>query len=499
MQGGFETMGSGKVNRKRSVIFIRRKALMLGFQFFDLAGLLLSFLITLCIKRLVNRNGLEGAVDTLAYWMGGENLLVFVSFCFIWHIVFRSLGLYRSRRFASRRAEAFDILKAVTLGTLIILTVATLARKTFVTPEIIVTFLAAAGSVSLIGRTALRKGLAYLRSKGRNLRFMVIVGTNSRALRFARIIESRKELGYRIRGFVDMPWSGNERFLKEGYPLLGGFGDFTGIINNKVVDEVMVCLPLRSCYDQANLIVKLCEEQGIVVRFLPDLFNLKLAQSNIEQFEDEYMITLFTGGMGGWQAFAKRIIDIVVSGMLLMLLFPVFLLIALIIKATSPGPAFFIQERVGLNKRKFRLYKFRTMVEDAEKRQEALLSLNEVAGPVFKIKDDPRVTPVGRLLRKTSLDELPQLMNVLKGDMSLVGPRPLPVRDYMGFDQDWHRRRFSVRPGITCLWQVNGRHEIPFEKWMELDMDYIDRWSFWLDIRILAKTISAVLRCKEAS
>jgi len=166
---------------------------------------------------------------------------------------------------------------------------------------------------------------------------------------------------------------------------------------------------------------------------------------------------------------------------------------------TSNYTVFFVQERVGLNKRRFRVYKFRTMVKDAEQKQAELEDLNEVMGAAFKITNDPRITPVGSFLRKTSIDELPQLINVLKGDMSLVGPRPLPVRDYNGFNTDWHRRRFSVRPGITCLWQVNGRHNITFEKWMELDLEYIDQWSLLLDLSILVKTIPAVLKGSGAS
>jgi lipopolysaccharide/colanic/teichoic acid biosynthesis glycosyltransferase len=155
---------------------------------------------------------------------------------------------------------------------------------------------------------------------------------------------------------------------------------------------------------------------------------------------------------------------------------------------------FFAQKRVGLNKREFTMFKFRTMIPDAERAQEKLAHLNEMSGPVFKIKNDPRITPLGRLLRKTSIDELPQLFNVLKGDMSLVGPRAMSVRDYRLFSEDWQRRRFSIRPGITCLWQVKGRNEIPFEEWMQLDMQYIDGWSLWLDLKILALTIPAVLR-----
>ena len=202
--------------------------------------------------------------------------------------------------------------------------------------------------------------------------------------------------------------------------------------------------------------------------------------------------------MYGWRVAVKRSLDIVISALLLVILSPLALITAIAIKIDSPGPVHFVQERVGLNKRKFRLYKFRTMADGADQKQCDLEDLNEVCGPVFKIKNDPRITPVGKILRKTSIDELPQLFNVLKGDMSLVGPRPLPVRDYNGFNEDWQRRRFSVRPGITCLWQVSGRSNISFEKWMELDMEYIDKWSLWLDFTILTKTIPAVLRGSDA-
>ena len=164
------------------------------------------------------------------------------------------------------------------------------------------------------------------------------------------------------------------------------------------------------------------------------------------------------------------------------------------IRITSPGPIFFNQERLGRGKRRFRIHKFRTMVIDAEKLMAAVEHLNQSKGPTFKLDKDPRITPIGSFLRKTSLDELPQLFNVWLGDMSLVGPRPLPLRDYRGFSEDWHRRRFSVKPGITCLWQVNGRSSIGFDRWMELDIDYIDRWSLWLDVKILVQTIPAVMR-----
>jgi lipopolysaccharide/colanic/teichoic acid biosynthesis glycosyltransferase len=176
------------------------------------------------------------------------------------------------------------------------------------------------------------------------------------------------------------------------------------------------------------------------------------------------------------------------------LLLPLFAVVAILIALESKGDVMFRQERIGLNKRRFLIYKFRTMVQDADKMMPELEMLNEVTGPVFKIKKDPRCTKVGAILRRTSIDELPQLFNVFKGDMSLVGPRPLPTRDFEGFNEDWQRRRFSIRPGITCLWQVNGRSSISFEKWMQLDLQYMDEWSLWLDVKILARTIPAVLK-----
>jgi exopolysaccharide biosynthesis polyprenyl glycosylphosphotransferase len=229
------------------------------------------------------------------------------------------------------------------------------------------------------------------------------------------------------------------------------------------------------------------------------MFDLKVARSRVEDFEGDSVVTHYTGSPEGWPVVVKRMLDFAVSLFLILLLLPIFAIAAWLIKLTSRGPILFVQKRLGLNKRRFSIYKFRTMVPDAENRIAEIQHLNEVSGPVFKITNDPRMTPIGRFLRKTSIDELPQLFNVLKGEMSLVGPRPLPVRDYEGFSQDWQRRRFSVRPGITCLWQVGGRSSVAFEKWMELDLQYIDKWSLWLDFQILLRTIPAVLRGSGAA
>jgi exopolysaccharide biosynthesis polyprenyl glycosylphosphotransferase len=221
-----------------------------------------------------------------------------------------------------------------------------------------------------------------------------------------------------------------------------------------------------------------------------------------EEFEGATFVTHSAGMVEGWPTMIKRALDLTLSMLLLIAVSPALLLTAILVKLTSPGPVFFVQKRIGLNKRIFNIYKFRTMVADAEQKLQEIEHLNEVSGPVFKIKNDPRMTPIGRFLRKTSFDELPQLFNVLAGDMSLVGPRPLQLRDYellTETGEDWQRCRFSVRPGITCLWQVNGRSSLPFHRWMELDLQYVRNWSLWLDLQILARTVPAVLRGSGAA
>jgi exopolysaccharide biosynthesis polyprenyl glycosylphosphotransferase len=270
-------------------------------------------------------------------------------------------------------------------------------------------------------------------------------------------------------------------------------------LRRNVVDEVANYLPLRSFYEHSSRVAVLCEQHGIFMRFDSEIFDLKIARARTEKLDGRTQLTAYSSSPDGWAVLVKRGLDVTLSLALLLSIAPVLVVIGLLVKLTSRGPVLFRQERIGRNKRRFFIYKFRTMVPNAEKLQPALEGLNEAAGPVFKIRNDPRVTPIGRLLRRTSLDELPQLFNVLRGDMSLVGPRPLPVRDYEGFDQDWQRRRFSVRPGITCLWQVNGRSNIAFDHWMKLDLQYLDEWSIWLDVKILAQTIPAVLKRSGAA
>jgi len=266
------------------------------------------------------------------------------------------------------------------------------------------------------------------------------------------------------------------------------------IIAAQPVDEVLVALPIDKYGPLVEAIVRQCEEQGITVRLRTEMSHLQVARLYVDELEGLPVMTIQSGPADSWPLTVKRVIDIVGSAALLAALAPFFAVVALLIKSDSSGSVFFTQERVGYNKRRFKMIKFRTMIVDAERQQELLEHMNEVEGPVFKIKKDPRITRVGAFLRRFSIDELPQLVNVLKGDMSLVGPRPLPVRDVERIDIQWHKRRFSIKPGITCLWQVNGRSNVSFNEWVRMDLDYIDKWSLGLDFLILLKTIPAVLR-----
>lgn len=422
------------------------------------------------------------------------NIILFGAFAIAWHTIFSSFSLYESRRFSTTRSHAVDILKATTCGTLAMAASAHLFQIEMFSYFFLFTFWMTSTALSISFRAVLRKLLAQLRLYGRNLRNVLIVGTNQRAVSFAAQVKAREDLGYRLVGFIDEHWEKHHEFTKSGYTVIANFNALPSLLREHVIDEVVIGLPMGSYYHQIANIINRCEEQGILVRLLGDIFNLKLARARGEEFGGNVVLTLAARHIEDPSLMAKRIMDIVVSLPLIIMSLPLFAVTALAIKLTSPGPVFFTQERLGLNKRPFRLYKFRTMVVEAEKMQGRLEHLNEADGAAFKIADDPRVTRLGRFLRKSSIDEFPQLYNVLKGDMSLVGPRPLPLRDYKNFEMDWHRRRFIVPPGMTCLWQVMGRNSSSFENWMKLDLQYIDQWSFTLDLKILAKTIPAVVK-----
>ena len=427
------------------------------------------------------------------------NILLFGLLLVTWHVIFSWCRVYVSKRLTPRRTEVIELCKATSLAAAFLLILARIFHIWMVKPIFVILFWMICTSLMVCSRLLARSILQGLRRRGRNSRFVLIVGTNPRALEFARRIRMNPGLGYQVVGFVDDDWSGMKSFTETGNECCCDFAGLPKFLRHNVVDEAAIYLPLRSYYEHAAQLVALCEEHGIIARFDSQIFNLRISQPSVRDIDGDRHVLVLPGNPDGWPVFVKRVFDCIVSVLLLVLLAPLFLIVAVLVKCTSEGPIFFRQTRVGLNKRRFKIFKFRTMIDSAEQLQDQLLSQNEMTGPVFKIKKDPRVTPLGTILRRTSIDELPQLLNVLKGDMSLVGPRAMSLRDYQLFDQDWQRRRFSVKPGITCLWQVNGRNLIPFERWMELDIQYIDKWSLWLDLKILARTIPAVVRGSGAA
>ena len=292
-------------------------------------------------------------------------------------------------------------------------------------------------------------------------------------------------------GFVDVP---DSRPVHDEIASrkIGSLEELETILMRQVIDEVFITLPVKSLYHEIHRTIEVCERTGIRAKYSADFFESAIAWPQYETDAGNAVVAMNVVP-DDYRLFLKRGMDLVGCAAGLVLLSPVLLLAAAAIKATSPGPVLYRQLRYGLNKRAFRMYKLRTMVANAEELQDALEHLNQAEGPVFKIADDPRVTVLGKFLRTTSIDELPQLLNVFKGEMSLVGPRPLPLRDVKRFDRASDMRRFSVRPGITCLWQVNGRSNLDFGDWMRLDLEYIDGWSLFLDFLILLKTIPAVL------
>jgi len=474
---------------------IRRQILLELLQILDLLSMGVVFWVAVAAGSSLALKDADRAFGQIVHaWY----LPIFLMFALVWHVSFRAVGLYHSHRLSTRSAHLRSVFKATSFGTLSLLILATVCRVELFSGRAVPIFWLGTTLAAATSRIVLRIVLGWFRRRGKNLNRVLIVGTNERAIEFAKSINDRPELGYRIAGFADDEWVGTAGLLATGHNMVASLATLRTFLRQNVIHEVAICLPIQSFYREMLEVAEICIEQGIVTRILADLFDTKLAIARTDHFAGCPVLTLGEAGIEGWSSVCKILFDRIVSAILILLLAPVYVMIALLIKLTSKGPVFFAQTRLGLNKHPFRVYKFRTMVVDAEQRRAGLEALNEVSGPVFKLKCDPRVTRVGRVLRKLSLDELPQLFNVLKGDMSLVGPRPLPLHDCEGFTTTWHLRRFSVRPGISCLWQINGRSKIGFEEWMAMDMKYIDQWSFWLDLKILVKTIPAVFKGEGA-
>ena len=343
---------------------------------------------------------------------------------------------------------------------------------------------------AVISRVAIAAFCLYVRPHLRRTRNAVIVGNIASVAHASDDLNAHPEWKYKILGIVD---PGPREIGEKQFRILGRIGDLEDILMRQAVDEVIITLPVKTHYATIERIIAVCERVGVQVQYPEDLFDVSWS-SHCHRANEDHSHVILKMVSEDYRHRIKRALDIAGALFGLVLCAPLFLVVAVLIKCTSKGPVFFKQERYGLGRRTFWIYKFRTMFENAEAAQAGLEHMNQNNGPVFKIFKDPRITPIGAFLRKTSIDELPQFINVLKGEMSLVGPRPLNKRDVSRFSEAWLMRRFSVKPGLTCLWQISGRSNVSFDRWIALDLHYIDHWSLQLDFRILAMTLPAVLK-----
>jgi len=418
------------------------------------------------------------------YW----ELIVVIAF--LWWWIFSLQGAYASNRFTSLSQETKTAFKTVFFGTLILLSGAFLLRLYFPARSFIIIF----AGINLLFLILEKTGMCYLtkelREKGYHKKPVIIIGTGEKAKKFIESIKDDPGEELEIIGFIaEKEINVGNRIY--GADILGDFRNLKKVLHSHPVDEVILALSKENL--EIGKILRLCEEEGVTTSIITDFPVSAKTNVQLRMAHNLPLLTLSRVPYSPWQLFLKRITDIVISALALTILSPLFLIIAALVKFTSAGPAFYQWRVVGFNKRPFKSWKFRTMVENADELKAKLWEKNEMMGPVFKIRDDPRITRVGRVLRRFTLDELPQLYSVLGGDMSLVGPRPPLIGEVNRFES-WQRRKLSLKPGLTCLWQVSGRNEIrDFDDWAKLDLEYIDNWSLWLDAKIFFKTVYVVL------
>ncbi len=408
-------------------------------------------------------------------------------------LIYRIEGIYNYVRGRSWLEEMYGLITATFTGIVILVFIFFFFRPQYYSRLIYLY----AGILIVLFLTLARVGermlLEYLRRRGIGVDRALVVGGGEIGRAIMRNVLAQPHLGYRIEGFVDDDPS---KSAIGPFPLLGNTASLPRLVRERKIDEVIVTLPWHA-RDKIVQIMESSEAAGARVKIVPDLFQLSLSKISVDAVGGIPLIGVKDASISGGALALKRAMDVFLAA----ILFGVFLipmaLIALVIKLSSPGPALFRQQRVGRGGNLFVAYKFRTMRRGADQEQETLLHLNEATGPLFKIRNDPRMTPIGKWLRKTSIDELPQLWNVLRGEMSLVGPRP-PLPNEVAQYQEWHKRRLEVAPGVTGLWQVSGRSELTFDEMVMLDLYYIENWSPWMDLWILIKTIPALLTARGA-
>ena len=407
-----------------------------------------------------------------------------------WCLSLYANGMYQPLRTRTYLEILWSVVKSAAVTFFLMGTFIFLLKLQFISRLFFLSFFSLTFLFIWLEKTVIFMSSHYIRRQGLNTRRLLIVGTGKRAVAFLRKIDRHPEWGLEIIGAIDdEPGRG---VLKVGrLDIVGSLEDIPRIFHKDAIDEVLFVVP-RSRLNHLQGAIDDCETEGVVVTVAVDLFDTRLARSSVAELDGLPLLHFRTTHAKEWELLIKRVFDFAASGLGIIVLSPVLLGSALLIKLTSRGPVFFRQQRLGLAGRRFTLFKFRTMRIGAQDSLNGVVDLNDMTTDEFREKKTQWITPVGRFLRKFSLDELPQLLNVFIGHMSIVGPRPT-VPDEVDKYKDWQRRRFSMKPGITCLWQVNGRNNIAFEEWMKLDLEYLDNWSLWLDAKIMLKTIPVVL------
>ncbi|HQT95091.1 MAG: hypothetical protein B7Z61_01150 [Acidobacteria bacterium 37-71-11] len=413
----------------------------------------------------------------------------------LWMLLLAAHRLTAPGEVLSLRREAFKEMRVAAIGVLVLAAASYLLRLDFVSRPFLLLFGLINGVVLAAARVAERRTAIGRKLAEAPERVVVVVGCGDEAVAVARQVVAHRVWGLRLLGLVDA--DGCSRTRVGEFPVVGDVRSLFDLLTHEVVDEVVLAVPTRELGELEPVLVR-CQELGIRVRVALRPFPHLRPHVEVEALNGIPLLTFATSPIAPFALFVKRVIDVVAAAAALLLLSPLWLLIVAAVRLTSRGPVLYRQVRCGLHGRRFVLLKFRTMIENAERMRGEVEHLNVMDGPVFKAPGDPRVTPVGRLLRRSSLDELPQFLNVLVGDMALVGPRP-PIPDEVEQYEPWQRRRLAMKPGITCLWQVSGRSNLDFATWMELDLAYIDHWSLWLDTKIMVLTVPAVFSGRGAA
>ncbi|MFZ1401857.1 MAG: sugar transferase [Anaerolineae bacterium] len=403
---------------------------------------------------------------------------------------YRVDGAYDIRRDSSLVEEAYRITAGTATAIIIMVAIAFFTRPQLNSRLIYVYTGIFIPVFLIVSRIVFRAWLWRLRRRGIGVDRLLIVGAGEVGRMVMRSVVAQPELGYEIVGFLDDD-PGKSNTALGRLRGLGTLDSLQDVLKSMPIDEVIVALPWHA-HRKIVQVVQEVQRANVRPRIVPDLFALMLGRVQLDQINGIPLIGMQPVAITGFNLAVKRLLDVLVSILALTLAAPFWLLIPIAIKLDSPGPVLFNQVRIGRAGRPFVVHKFRSMVVDAEEQKDSLRSLNEADGPLFKIKEDPRTTRVGRLIRRTSLDELPQFLNVLKGDMSLVGPRPALPEEVAQYEE-WHKRRLEASPGITGLWQVSGRSLVGFEEMVLLDTFYCENWSFGLDLKILFKTIPRVI------